>query len=90
MNDVRSCFFLKFSLKKNYQHLLSQYQSYFLLIDLKRFSNKFAHSKFALFVQQFDRISGYPASRISGDPANETGYPAGYRILKKTRYPVQP
>ena len=33
------------------------------------------------------RISGI---RPAEYPANETGYPAGYRISKKAGYPVQP
>ena len=32
----------------------------------------------------------WPDIRPTGYPANETGYPAGYRILKKAGYPVQP
>ena len=47
---------------------------------------KFALSKFASFVQQFyqisGRISGYPASRISGQipDIKNAGYPAGYLV----------
>ena len=47
-----------------------------ILYLVKRFWKKFALSKFATFVQQFNWIS----------VKNETGY----RILKKTGYPVQP
>ena len=32
----------------------------------------------------------WPDIRPAGYPANETGYPAGYRISKKAGYPVQP
>ena len=35
-------------------------------------------------------LAGYPAIRPTGYPANETGYPAGYRISNKAGYPVQP
>ena len=36
----------------------------------------FSLSKFASFVQQFNRISGYPASRISDRISKKAGYPA--------------
>jgi len=33
-------------------------------------------------------LAGYPAIRPAGYPANETGYPAGYRLSKKAGYPA--
>ena len=54
---------------------------YFTLIlyFLKRFWKKFAHSKFASCVQQINRISSYPASRISDRIQDKRG-----RISSKT------
>ena len=53
---------------KPYQHLLSLSHSYF--IPSEKVLKKVCHSKFASFVQQFNRISCYLASRISGYPAS--------------------
>ena len=36
------------------------------LLCYTKVPEKFAHAKFASFVQQFNQISGYPASRKSG------------------------
>ena len=67
-----------FYLDTLYQHFWSLFHSYLILSE--KVLKKFAHSKFASFVQQVIRPAGYPA--------NETGYPAGYRISKKAGYPA--
>ena len=61
-------------------------------INISRFFTLILYSVKSLLILSshhlFNSLTGYPVIRPAGYPANETGYPAGYRISKKAEYPA--
>ena len=73
------------NIDKTYRHFWSLFHSYFILSEkiLKKFSN----SKFASFVQQFNRISGQSDIRqMKPDIRPDTGYKKRLNIQSDIQY----